>query len=319
MVFLVCNLIFVNNFVVKFYKKEPQVFFSTCKNVMVKKQKLLWNLGVKIKTKRSKNENQNDMKFEGLSVIKRIRKSMPLYNEVQKIKLQKESLSKFVVENPKKMDLFFKTGIKKNKSNKGFSVNLLYFRLGFNLKNKDVYRKKTKAFFRSRVLENINFFKAGVGVFYTNKVKIKLKKYLVSKTSIEKRKSRFKKDKLLKFPFFFKNLTFVQPKLMSLVKNTLNNPIYSSVRKGTFKGFFQILGLKEKTHFFVISRLYRISRLSSYKKYWEKREATRLKLLACIQKTLYFVDKILNFKNFVVNSQFYYRKRWFLYEFYNLD
>ena len=92
--FLVCNLIFVNNFVFKFYKKEPQVFFYTCKNFMVKKQKLLWNFGVKVKTKSSKNENQNDMKFESLSVIKRIRKNMPLYNKVQKIKINDKNLER---------------------------------------------------------------------------------------------------------------------------------------------------------------------------------------------------------------------------------
>lgn len=311
--------VLIKNFVVK----KPKMFSYVQRKLKKVKTKFkaIKKTRVRIVKKYASKEklvifekNLNKKSSKNKNNFQILKKKICFFNKKRKSKL---FLVKFLFCSCiKKVKQKAKRYLKKIPEN--FSFNFVDFRLGFNLKKKDVYRKKSKIDVIPRVFENVDLFRAVSNSLNTKKQKIKLENYFFSKTSLEKRKTRFKGDKLLKFPFFLTQLTFAQPKLLSLVKNTLNNPLYGSVRKGTTKGLFNVLGLKEKMHFFVISRWYRIFRFLIFKKYWEKKEVMRLILLACIKETLDFVDKILNFKDFVVNSQFYFRKRWFLFQLYAL-
>jgi len=117
--------------------------------------------------------------------------------------------------------------------------------------------------------------------------------------------------------FILNHLTFTQPFIMSIVKNTLSNPFFGSVRKGTYKGFYQTLGIKEKTNFYLVSRWYRLQRFAIYQRYWKQREKTRLFVSGFVTTETFFTN-VQHYKNFVVFCHFFIRKRWNLLDVINL-
>jgi len=114
-----------------------------------------------------------------------------------------------------------------------------------------------------------------------------------------------------KFPFGWDYLNFIQSKIVSGFKENNLNPFFGGVRKGTFKGFFSSIGIKEYVNRFLLPNWYRLQRFSFYKKYWKQQEQRRSFWLDCKHDSSFFYN-ITKQKSLKVYSHFYLRKRWLL-------
>jgi hypothetical protein len=185
----------------------------------------------------------------------------------------------------------------------------------------------SKGVFKFPVLKLVKF---GFVLDFPKKYKLKtrklrkskrllFKKYLETKTVVFKSKQQnpfgFNNKRSIKIPFILNGLNFTKVTVISGLRDNMMNPFFGGIKKGTFKGFFQVGGVKEYINQFLLPRWYRLQRFNFYKRYWKQKE-NNLYFFKNYRVCFNFFQNIMNRRTFVVFCHFYIRKRWDLLHFF---
>jgi len=123
------------------------------------------------------------------------------------------------------------------------------------------------------------------------------------------KKKLLKEDKNIKIQFFLNTLNFINPRVISVLKENNINPFFGGIRNGTFKGFIRGGHIKEYINRFLLPRWYRLQRFNFYKIFLERKVFLYFNFID-YRNCSRFSQNIIKQKTIKIFCHFYIRKRW---------